>query len=136
MSSKELHIILKHRNLKICKHSIFSIIYQNMFNGKLKIGFFIDISWRFLKTLFIGLINSDNLLIFKFRNSKLKWYEARQLKKLFRGSNFVQKFGPSKKTASSRTRLKSNDTIKAIEALTKFYSEYDHVTKFWNIFFE
>ena len=48
-----------------------------MFNGTLKFGFFIDISWRYLKT-FIALIdrhqfvviNSDNLLIFKFRNSK------------------------------------------------------------------
>ena len=26
-----------------------------------------------------------------------KWYEARRLKKLFRGSNFVQEFGPSYK---------------------------------------
>jgi len=44
-----------------------------MFNGTLKIGFFIDISWRFLKNLHcsIGLINSENLLIFKFRNSKV-----------------------------------------------------------------
>ena len=33
--------------------------------------FFIDISWRCLKTLpVIGLINSDNLVIFKFRNSE------------------------------------------------------------------
>jgi len=32
---------------------------------------------------------------------RLKWYEARRLKKSFRGSNFVQKFGPFlKKTAS------------------------------------
>ena len=59
-----------------------------------------------------GLINSDNLLIFKFRNTKFdlkdnfvnnkkssdtcifKMTEARRLKKSFRGSNFVQKFGP------------------------------------------
>ena len=69
----------------------------------------------------IGLINSDNLLIFKFRNFKfdlkynfvnnlknsnacrflnsyvLKWYEVRRLEKLFRGSNFIQKFVPSYK---------------------------------------
>jgi len=66
----------------------------------------------------IGLINSDNLLIVKFRNSKfdlqnnvvnnfkksnscrflnsyaLKWYEARRFKKIFKGTNFVHKFGP------------------------------------------
>ena len=82
-SNDELHIILKRRNLEI------------------------------------GLINSDNLLSLKFRNSNLnlkrnvvnnlknskafrflnsytlKWYEARRLKKSFRGSNFVPKFEPS-----------------------------------------
>ena len=63
----------------------------------------------------ISLNNSDNLIIFKFRNYKfdlkdnfiknektrmlpdfytLKRYEARLLKKSLRGSNFVQKFGP------------------------------------------
>jgi len=41
-----------------------------MFNGTLKVRFFINISWRCLKALHcsIGLINSENLLIFKFRN--------------------------------------------------------------------
>jgi len=34
-----------------------------------KIMFFIDISWGF-KTTLIGLINSDTLVIFKFRKSK------------------------------------------------------------------
>ena len=69
----------------------------------------------------IGLTNSANLLIFKFRNFKfdLKYFgipfrqqlknsnacrflnsyalilsEARRLTKLFRGSNFIQKCGP------------------------------------------
>ena len=50
-----------------------------------KIGFFIDISWRCLKTLHCatGLINSGNLLIFKFRNFKfdLKEYFVNNLKK-------------------------------------------------------
>ena len=43
----------------------------------------------------------------RFLNSyALKWYDPRRLKKLFRGSNFVQKFGPSyKKTASMQTIL-------------------------------
>ena len=43
--------------------------FDNMFNRT----FFIDISWRCLKTLiallqYIGLIDSVNLVIFKFRN--------------------------------------------------------------------
>ena len=66
----------------------------------------------------IGLFNSDNLLIFKLRKSNfdlkdnfinnyknsnarrfinsyaLKLTEAGPLKKSYRGSNFVQKFGP------------------------------------------
>ena len=55
-SNDELHIILKRRNLEICKQSIsFQLLNKNMFNGTLKIGFFIDISWRCLKT-FIALL--------------------------------------------------------------------------------
>jgi len=41
-----------------------------MFNGILKIQFFIDISWRCLNLILIGLINSNNLVIFKFGNSR------------------------------------------------------------------
>ena len=43
-----------------------------MFNGILQIRFFIGISLRCLKTLivFIGLFNSDTLLISKFGNSE------------------------------------------------------------------
>jgi len=53
----------------------FQLLNTNMFNGTLNIRFFIDISWRCLKTVIadiensIGLINSDNLVTFKFRNS-------------------------------------------------------------------
>ena len=43
-------------SLGICEHSIFfQLLNRNMFNGTLKISFFID---------------GENLLIFKFRNSK------------------------------------------------------------------
>ena len=52
----EFNVILTPRNVK-----------NNEFT--LKIRFFIDISWRYLKNL-IGLINSDHLVIFKFRISK------------------------------------------------------------------
>ena len=40
-----------------------------MFNGTLEIGFFIDIMIKTLRCS-IDLINSDHLLIFKFRNFK------------------------------------------------------------------
>ena len=71
-----------------------------MFNGTLKIRFFIDISWRYLITL-IGLINTGNLLIFKFRDSKklecsqiskFEWYEARGLKKSLGRPNLFKSF--------------------------------------------
>jgi len=69
----------------------------------------------------ISLINRDNLVIFKFPKSKfnlkennkksskvdrflnsydLKWYEARGLKKSFRGQILYRRLDPSKKTAS------------------------------------
>ena len=76
----------------------------------------------------IGLINSDNLGMFKFRTSKfdlkdnfvnnyknsnahrflnsyLKWYEARGLKKSFRGSNFVQKPNPVKNDVKTNSKF-------------------------------
>ena len=53
--SRDLHIIV--RNLRKL------LLNKNMFKGNLKIRFFIDISWRCLKTL-IDFINSDNLVFF------------------------------------------------------------------------
>ena len=78
-----------------------------MFNATLKIRFFIDISWRRLKTL-IALVVYLIVTIFKLRNSKidlndnfvnnkkiecsqiskLKWYEARRLRKSRGGVKF------------------------------------------------
>jgi len=51
----QLHIILMPRNVNISEHSIFQLLNQNMFNGKLKIRFFIDMLDIF----------------FKFRNSEV-----------------------------------------------------------------
>ena len=64
----DLHIIWKARNVKICEHSILFHLFKNIF----KIRF---VYWYYLamfKNLngFIGLINSDNLVIVKFQNSK------------------------------------------------------------------
>jgi len=61
---------------------------QNIFNGTLKIGLFIDIAWMFknLKTS-IGLINSDNLVIIKFWNSKFDLKANVQKPKLSLKSN-------------------------------------------------
>ena len=104
-------------------YDFFQLLNKNIFNCTFKIGFFIVISWRFSKNLHCstGLINCDDLLIFKFRNSQfdlkvnfvhnlknsnacrflnsypLKLYEARHLKQLYIRSNFVEKFGPSYK---------------------------------------
>jgi len=60
-----------------CTASIrfFQSLNKNMLNGTLEIRFFIDISWRCLKTLIAQLL-SENGLMFKFRNrgqmSKMK----------------------------------------------------------------
>ena len=94
-----------------------------MFNGKFKIWFFIDMSWRYLNTfiaLLVSLIltintkfdlkdnfvnNLKNSNAWRFLNSyALKAYEVRLLKQLFRGSNLVQKFGTSYKKRRQRQR--------------------------------
>ena len=70
-----------------------------MFNGTLKIRFFIDIGWTCFKHLnknlhcSISLINSDNLLIFEYRNSK----QNAPRKNHLGGQILYSSFDPSKK---------------------------------------
>ena len=102
----KLHIILNHKNAEICEHSISFQSYSKMClmrHSKFVLLLqYMYISWKCLKTFFQKktskkcdnlrswtVINSENFVIFKFRDSKF----LKRLKS-FRGSNFVQKFGP------------------------------------------
>jgi len=53
LSNDELYTILKGRNVKI---DFLQLLNKNMFNGTLKVRFFIDISWRCLKTVIALLV--------------------------------------------------------------------------------